>query len=42
MACITGAISEAFYGSVPEQIASQVHDILPVKFKTILDSIRLS
>ena len=42
MACIAGGIAEAFYGSVPEQIASQVHDILPVKFKTILDSIRLN
>ena len=39
MACIAGGIAEAFYGSVPEQIASQVHVILPVKLKTILDSI---
>ena len=42
MACIAGGIAEAFFGSVPEQIASQVHDILPVKLKTILDSIRLN
>ena len=39
---ISGGIAEAFYGSVPEKIASQVHDILPVKFNTILDSIRLN
>ena len=42
MACIAGGIAEAFYGSVPEQIASQVHEILPVKLKMILDSIRLN
>ena len=42
MACIAGSIAETFYGSVPEQIASQVHDILPVKLKMILDNIRLS
>ena len=42
MACIAEGIAEAFYVTVPEQIASQVYDILPVKLKTILDSIRLN
>jgi len=35
MACITGGIAQAFYGSVPDFIQETVFDILPARLKEI-------
>lgn len=40
LACITGGIAEAFYGSVPEKMASRVLEKVPVAFKKILEAAR--
>lgn len=40
LACITGGIAEAFYGGVPEKIASRVLEKVPMTFKRILDAAR--
>ena len=40
LACITGGIAEAFYGPVPETIASQVIKRLPAVFVDILKEFR--
>lgn len=40
LACITGAIAEAFYGGVPEAIAKRVTHNLPKVFYQILDAMR--
>ncbi len=37
MACIVGGIAQAFYGSVPERIASEVRTRLPDRFLEVLD-----
>ncbi|MCD6356105.1 MAG: ADP-ribosylglycohydrolase family protein [Anaerolineaceae bacterium] len=37
MACITGAIAEAFYGKVPENIISETRNRLPEDFLNIID-----
>ena len=42
MACIAGGIAEAYYGSVPEDIAIQVFVVLPVELKIILESLKRS
>lgn len=36
LACITGAISEAFYGKMPESMVLKIRELIPEKFKTIL------
>lgn len=36
-ACITGGIAAAFYGGVPEDIASRVRSLLPEEFLTVID-----
>jgi len=36
-ACITGGIAAAFYGGVPEAIASRVRSLLPEEFLEIID-----
>ena len=38
LACITGGIAEAFYGSVPEKMASRVLEKVPMAFKIILEA----
>lgn len=38
IACITGGIAEAFYGGVPEAIASQARIYLPDEFIEIIDA----
>lgn len=40
LACITGGVAEAFYGGVPESIASRVTHNLPNVFYQILDGMR--
>ena len=40
LACITGGIAEAFYGSVPEKMASRVLEKVPMAFKKILEAAR--
>ena len=40
LACITGGVAEAFYGGVPEFIASRVTHNLPKVFYQILDGMR--
>ena len=40
LACITGAVAEAFYGGVPEAIASRVLEKVPAAFKKILDAMK--
>ena len=40
LACITGGIAEAFYGSVPEKMASRVLEKVPMAFKIILEAAR--
>ena len=40
LACITGGVAEAFYGGVPEFIASRVTHNLPNVFYQILDGMR--
>ena len=40
LACITGGIAEAFYGGVPEEIASAVKSRLPKRFTEILEAFR--
>jgi ADP-ribosylglycohydrolase len=35
LACITGGIAEAFYGSVPEEIRAKVRDLLPADLTQI-------
>jgi ADP-ribosylglycohydrolase len=40
MACIAGAIAEAHYGGVPEQIADEVKKRLPTDFLDLLDRFR--
>ena len=37
LACITGSIAEAYYGSVPEQIVKEVRNRLPQEFLEIID-----
>ncbi len=37
MGCIAGGIAHAFYGSVPERIASEVRTRLPDRFLDVLD-----
>ncbi len=37
LACITGGISESFYGKLPEEMVNNVMNILPEMFKDILD-----
>ncbi|TVQ41747.1 MAG: ADP-ribosylglycohydrolase family protein [Wenzhouxiangella sp.] len=37
-ACIAGSVAEAFYGGVPETIASQAHARLPVEMGRILEA----
>ena len=36
LACITGGIAEAFYGPIPEEIASAIWPRLPDEFRRIL------
>jgi ADP-ribosylglycohydrolase len=36
MGAITGAIAEAFYGGVPDQIAKEVIERLPQPFITVM------
>lgn len=40
IACITGSIAEAFYGSIPETLAKQAAITLPEKFNVILNGMR--
>ena len=40
LACITGGIAEAFYGSVPKAIADRVMQPFPDAFKKILEALR--
>lgn len=40
MACIAGAISEAFYGRVPAEIVSEVRTRLPEEFVEVIDEFR--
>ena len=40
LACITGAIAEAFYGGVPNEIAQKVTHNLPKVFYRILDAMK--
>ena len=40
LACITGGVAEAFYGGVPEAIASRVLQKVPLAFKKILDAMK--
>ncbi len=40
LACITGGIAEAFYGGVPEKMASRVLEKVPMAFKKILEAAR--
>jgi ADP-ribosylglycohydrolase len=37
LACITGSIAEAFYGSVPDQIARETYQRLPDEFIQVMD-----
>lgn len=37
LACITGAIAQAFYGQLPEYIGSEVRNRLPAEFIEIID-----
>lgn len=37
LACITGAIVEAFYGKMPESMILKIWELIPEKFKTILN-----
>jgi ADP-ribosylglycohydrolase len=39
-ACIAGAVAEAFYGGVPEQIASEVWIRLPEEFRSVVRRFR--
>ena len=36
LACIAGAVAEAFYGEVPASIWSQAVEILPAELQTVL------
>ena len=36
LACITGAIAEAYYGKIPESMGLKIWELIPEKFKTIL------
>ena len=38
MACIAGAIAEAFYGGVPEQVAMETRRRLPAEFLEVIDA----
>lgn len=40
LACITGGVAEAFYGGVPDAIATRVLEKLPVAFRQILDAFK--
>lgn len=40
MACISGAIAEAYYKEVPTELESQVRKRLPAEFLTVLDEFR--
>jgi ADP-ribosylglycohydrolase len=40
MACIAGAIAEAYWGGVPERIAGEVRKRLPAEFLDVLDRFR--
>ena len=38
LACITGGIAEAFYKTIPDNIALKIWDLIPESFKTILSA----
>lgn len=37
IACMAGAISEAYYASIPKELITKVYEILPQKFITIIE-----
>jgi ADP-ribosylglycohydrolase len=37
MACMAGAIAEAYFGGVPEPIAREVENRLPSEFQRVVD-----
>jgi hypothetical protein len=41
MACIAGAVGEAFYGGVPVEIQEKVRACLPEEFLVVVDAFRL-
>lgn len=40
IACITGGIAEAFYGSIPKDIEDYVMNILPEEFQTVVRKVQ--
>ena len=40
LACITGGIAEAFYGSVPKQIAEHVMNLLPEEYQDVVKRVQ--
>jgi ADP-ribosylglycohydrolase len=40
MACITGAIADAYYGGVPADIEERVLSLLPTDLKAVFKSVR--
>lgn len=40
LACITGSIAEAYYKNIPEYMVSKAMNLLPVRFKNVLQMMR--
>ena len=40
LACITGCIAEAYYKNIPEYMVSKAMNLLPVRFKNVLQMMR--
>jgi ADP-ribosylglycohydrolase len=40
MACISGAIAEAYYKNIPEEITQKAYDFLPGEFVKVIEEFR--